>query len=77
MLPYVVAAARLKRVRSVLIMHDLYPDVLVMAALLRPASIAARAMRAANRLMFRARRGSHHRARYRTPAFALPRDHAR
>jgi len=55
MLPYAVAAAaRLKRARSALIMHDLYPDVLVTAGLLKPASIAARAMRAANALMFRA-----------------------
>ena len=54
MLPYaVVAAARLKRARSVLIMHDLYPDVLVMAGLLKPASILARAIRAINALMFR------------------------
>src|SRR5258707_5186946 len=31
-LPYAVAAAaRLRRARSILIMHDLYPDVLVMA----------------------------------------------
>ena len=37
MLPYAVAAAaKLKRARSVLIMHDLYPDVLVMAGLLKP-----------------------------------------
>ena len=55
MLPYAVAAAaRLKRARSVLIMHDLYPDVLVMAGLLKPASIAARMIRAANALMYRA-----------------------
>jgi colanic acid biosynthesis glycosyl transferase WcaI len=55
MLPYAVAAAaRLKRARSVLIMHDLYPDVLVMAGLLKPASIPARAIRAANALMYRA-----------------------
>jgi colanic acid biosynthesis glycosyl transferase WcaI len=55
MLPYAVAAAaRLKRARSVLIMHDLYPDVLVMAGLLKPASVMAKAMRAANGLMFRA-----------------------
>jgi colanic acid biosynthesis glycosyl transferase WcaI len=54
MLPYAVAAAaRLKRARSVLIMHDLYPDVLVMAGLLKPASVMAKAMRAANGLMFR------------------------
>ena len=54
-LPYaVVAAARLKRARSVLIMHDLYPDVLVMAGLLKPASMIAKAIRVANGLMFRA-----------------------
>ena len=35
-------------------MHDLYPDVLVMAGLLKPNSIAAKAMRTANALMFRA-----------------------
>lgn len=55
MLPYAVAAAaKLKRARSALIMHDLYPDVLVMAGLLKPSSIPAKAMRAANALMFRA-----------------------
>ncbi len=55
MLPYAVAAAaRLKRARSVLIMHDLYPDVLVMAGLLKPGSIPARMIRAANALMYRA-----------------------
>lgn len=55
MLPYAVAAAaRLKRARSVLIMHDLFPDVLVMAGLLRQRSILARVMRGANALMFRA-----------------------
>jgi colanic acid biosynthesis glycosyl transferase WcaI len=55
MLPYAVAAAaRLRRARSVLIMHDLFPDVLVMAGLLRPSSVVARAIRAANGLMFRA-----------------------
>jgi colanic acid biosynthesis glycosyl transferase WcaI len=55
MLPYAVAAAsRLKRARSALIMHDLYPDVLVMAGLLKPASVLAKAMRGINTLMFRA-----------------------
>jgi colanic acid biosynthesis glycosyl transferase WcaI len=55
MLPYAVAAAaKLKRARSVLIMHDLYPDVLVMAGLLKPPSIATKAIGAANGLMFRA-----------------------
>jgi colanic acid biosynthesis glycosyl transferase WcaI len=52
-LPYAVAcAARLKHARSVLIMHDLYPEVLVMAGLLKGTSILARLMRAANSLMF-------------------------
>ncbi len=55
MLPYAVAAAaRLKRARSALIMHDLFPDVLVMAGLLRPSSIVTKVIRAANALMFRA-----------------------
>jgi colanic acid biosynthesis glycosyl transferase WcaI len=54
MLPYAVAAAAtLKRARSALIMHDLYPDVLVMAGLLRSSSLLAKAMRGANALMFR------------------------
>ncbi|MCA6121759.1 glycosyltransferase family 4 protein [Bradyrhizobium sp. WSM 1704] len=54
-LPYAVAAAaRLKRAKSALILHDLFPDVLVMAGLLRPTSLVARAMRAINALMFRA-----------------------
>jgi glycosyltransferase involved in cell wall biosynthesis len=53
-LPYAVtAAARLKRARSALIMHDLFPDVLVMAGLLKPSSVATRAMRAINGVMFR------------------------
>jgi glycosyltransferase involved in cell wall biosynthesis len=55
MLPYaVVAAAWLRRARSALILHDLYPDVLVMSGLLKPSSLVAMAMRAANALMFRA-----------------------
>lgn len=55
MLPYaVVAAAKLKRARSALIMHDLFPDVLVMAGLLKPSSMVAKAIRGANALMFRA-----------------------
>ncbi|QPF82901.1 glycosyltransferase family 4 protein [Bradyrhizobium genosp. L] len=54
-LPYAVAAAaRLKGAKSVLILHDLFPDVLVMAGLLKPTSLAARALRAINALMFRA-----------------------
>ncbi len=55
MLPYAfAAAARLKGARSVLIMHDLYPDVLIMAGLLKPHSLPAKAMRGLNALMFRA-----------------------
>ena len=55
MLPYAVAAAaRLKRARSVLILHDLFPDVLVAAGLLKPKSLVAIAMCAVNTLMFRA-----------------------
>ncbi|MBR1129990.1 glycosyltransferase family 4 protein [Bradyrhizobium iriomotense] len=55
MLPYAVAAAAwLKGARSALIMHDLFPDVLVMAGLLKPGSLVARTMRFANSLMFRA-----------------------
>jgi colanic acid biosynthesis glycosyl transferase WcaI len=55
MLPYAVAAAaRLRRARSILIMHDLYPDVLVMAGVLRPTSIVTKAIHVANALMFSA-----------------------
>lgn len=55
MLPYAVAAAAwLKGARSALIVHDLFPDVLVTAGVLRPRSIVVCAMRAANALMFRA-----------------------
>jgi colanic acid biosynthesis glycosyl transferase WcaI len=55
MLPYAfAAAAKLKGARSVLIMHDLYPDVLIMAGLLKPHSLPAKAMRGLNALMFRA-----------------------
>ncbi|MHC6154708.1 glycosyltransferase family 4 protein [Bradyrhizobium elkanii] len=54
-LPYAVAvAARLTGAKSALILHDLFPDVLVMAGLLKPASLVARAMREINALMFRA-----------------------
>jgi putative colanic acid biosynthesis glycosyltransferase WcaI len=55
LLPHAVAAAaKLKRARSVLIMHDLFPDVLVMVGLLKPASVMTRAIRAINAPMFRA-----------------------
>jgi colanic acid biosynthesis glycosyl transferase WcaI len=54
MLPYAMAAAaRLKRAKSVLIMHDLYPEVLVAAGLLKPGSLLAKIMRGLNALMFR------------------------
>jgi colanic acid biosynthesis glycosyl transferase WcaI len=54
-LPYAVAAAaKLKHAQSVLIMHDLFPEVLVMSGLLRPTSIFTRLIRGANSLMFRA-----------------------
>ncbi len=54
MLPYAVAvAAMCKRARSALIMHDLFPDVLVMAGILKPTSLVARLIGAANALMFR------------------------
>jgi colanic acid biosynthesis glycosyl transferase WcaI len=54
-LPYAVAAAaRFKRARSVLIMHDLYPEVLVMAGLLQATSILTKLMHVTNSLMFRA-----------------------
>jgi glycosyltransferase involved in cell wall biosynthesis len=55
MLPYaVVAAAKLKRARSALILHDLFPDVLVVAGVLGPQSFIAKTIRGTNWLMFRA-----------------------
>jgi colanic acid biosynthesis glycosyl transferase WcaI len=52
-LPYaVVAAAWLKGARSALILHDLFPDVLIIAGLLKPKSVGARFMRGLNTLMF-------------------------
>jgi colanic acid biosynthesis glycosyl transferase WcaI len=53
-LPYAVAAAaKLKHAQSVLIMHDLFPEVLVMAGLLRAGSMVTKLMRSTNSLMFR------------------------
>lgn len=53
MAPYaVVAAAKLKRANSVLIIHDLYPDALLVAGFLGRDSLPARIIRAANALMF-------------------------
>ena len=55
MSPYAVAlAAKLKKAGSILIMHDLYPDVLVVAGLTKPDSLLASAIRYANAMMFRA-----------------------
>ena len=55
MLPYAVAAAaKLKRAKSALIMHDLYPDVLVMAGLLETCIDRGESHARANALMFRA-----------------------
>lgn len=54
-LPYAFAvAAKLRGARSVLIMHDLYPDVLILAGVVRPQSMLAKVLRAFNALMFRA-----------------------
>jgi len=54
MLPYAIAfAARLKGAKSALIMHDLSPDVLVMAGLIGRRSPLSAAIRGANALMFR------------------------
>jgi glycosyltransferase involved in cell wall biosynthesis len=53
LLPYaVVAATKLKQARSVLILHDLFPDVLVVAGVIGPRSLIARMLRGANRLLF-------------------------
>ncbi len=52
-LPYAVAlAARRRKAASTLIMHDLYPDTLVMARLLRPTSLLTRGLRSVNEAMF-------------------------
>ncbi len=49
-LPYAVtAAARIRRAQTILILHDLYPDVLVMAGLLQPTSIATKIIRVGKR----------------------------
>ena len=43
MLPYAfAAAAKLNGAKSVLIMHDLYPDVFIMAGMLKPQSMLAK-----------------------------------
>jgi glycosyltransferase involved in cell wall biosynthesis len=54
MLPYAIAfAAWLRSAKSALIMHDLYPDVLVMAGLIGRRSPVSAVIRGANALMFR------------------------
>jgi colanic acid biosynthesis glycosyl transferase WcaI len=50
----VVAAAKLKWANSILVIHDLYPDALVVAGFLTRDSFPARMIRGANALMFRA-----------------------
>jgi colanic acid biosynthesis glycosyl transferase WcaI len=54
MLPYAIAfAAWLRSAKSALIMHDLYPDVLITAGLIGQRSPVSAAIRGANALMFR------------------------
>jgi glycosyltransferase involved in cell wall biosynthesis len=54
MLPYaVVAATRLRCAQSILIMHDFYPDVLVLTGFLKQASLPSRMIHAFNAMMFR------------------------
>ena len=54
-LPYpVTLATRLRGASAVLLIYDLYPEALVMAGLVRPRSLVARAIRFANGLLFAA-----------------------
>ena len=54
-LPYAVAlAARLRGAASVLLIYDLYPEVLEAAGLIKPSSLLARLLRLANSMLFRA-----------------------
>jgi glycosyltransferase involved in cell wall biosynthesis len=54
MLPYaVVAATRLRRAQSILIMHDFYPDVLILTGFLKQASLPSRMIHTFNVIMFR------------------------
>jgi colanic acid biosynthesis glycosyl transferase WcaI len=54
-LPYAAAlAARLRGAANVLLIYDLYPEVLEAAGLATPSSLAARLLRLANSLLFRA-----------------------
>jgi colanic acid biosynthesis glycosyl transferase WcaI len=47
-----VVAAWLKRARSLIILHDLFPEVLVTAGVIKPHSLVERAIRRANNMMF-------------------------
>jgi glycosyltransferase involved in cell wall biosynthesis len=52
-LPYTVAlAARLRKAASAVIIHDLYPDTLVMVGFLSASSILTKFLRSANAVMF-------------------------
>jgi colanic acid biosynthesis glycosyl transferase WcaI len=52
-LPYsVTLATRLRGASATLLIHDLYPEALIMARLVQPGSLAARAIRFANGLLF-------------------------
>lgn len=52
-LPFaVVLAARIRKSASALVIHDLYPDTLVMVGFLSPSSIPTRLLRWANSVMF-------------------------
>jgi colanic acid biosynthesis glycosyl transferase WcaI len=54
MLPFVVSlAARIRGARCVLLVHDVYPDVLVATGLTRGGSVLFRVVAAANRRLFR------------------------
>lgn len=52
-LPYsVTLATRLRKASAILLIYDLYPEALVMAGLVQPKSLVARAIRFANGLLF-------------------------
>ena len=52
-LPYsVTLAAKLRGASATLLIHDLYPEALVMAGLMQPESLVVKTIRFANRLLF-------------------------
>ena len=52
-LPYsVTLAAKLRGASAILLIHDLYPEALVMAGLMQPGSLAVKTIRFANGLLF-------------------------